>query len=362
MISKSDMVRKIILDKINSGVYAEGDLIPSDNVLPGELGISRSITREAIASLVREGYLYRVQGKGTYVAEKSNASEQRNGSAGDIVLMSRDVLGFEKENYSLGELIRGMHSSNGLSPHPLRVVTFSEDDMPCQILRDAAQKSSVFGVVFFGFDVDADMKSLIRSLNIKAVSIGKPLSGAEIPYVDSDNKKGAYDAIRYLIGLGHKDIAIIDHNAPHQPSYDARCEGYKAAFCEYGLKLKKELFYTGSAPNSESGEKGAKYLLSGAADFSALLVYGDYPLIACMGVLREAGRKIPSNLSVVMYSGFDWVSAALGIEITRVRQSQFKLGKRAIDVLTSLEASESPGAHVVDVSLEFGKSCRQLEN
>lgn len=60
-------LKKSILEKIESGVYAEGMMIESEREMMEKYQFSRITVRKAIDELVNEGYLYRVQGKGTFV-------------------------------------------------------------------------------------------------------------------------------------------------------------------------------------------------------------------------------------------------------------------------------------------------------
>lgn len=53
---------------IEKGDYRPGDRIPSEHELMKRFGVSRSTIRQAISELVLEGWLFRVQGSGTYVA------------------------------------------------------------------------------------------------------------------------------------------------------------------------------------------------------------------------------------------------------------------------------------------------------
>ncbi|MCI5504773.1 MAG: GntR family transcriptional regulator [Anaerobutyricum sp.] len=63
-------LRDVLVDAIDSGRWGPNDKIPSENELSVTYGLSRMTVRSVITDLVREGLLYRVQGKGTFVAEK----------------------------------------------------------------------------------------------------------------------------------------------------------------------------------------------------------------------------------------------------------------------------------------------------
>jgi len=61
-------LREIIREKITSGHWAEGEVIPSERELGEQYGLSRMTVRQSVMDLVKEGYLYREQGRGTFVA------------------------------------------------------------------------------------------------------------------------------------------------------------------------------------------------------------------------------------------------------------------------------------------------------
>lgn len=63
-------LKKLILDMIYAGELRPGDMLPTEMEISEFLGISRTTARQAIMELVMEGHLYRIKGKGTFVAEK----------------------------------------------------------------------------------------------------------------------------------------------------------------------------------------------------------------------------------------------------------------------------------------------------
>ncbi len=58
---------KAIIQAITTGLLQPNERIPSDRELCEELGMSRMTIRHAMAELVREGWLYSLAGKGTFV-------------------------------------------------------------------------------------------------------------------------------------------------------------------------------------------------------------------------------------------------------------------------------------------------------
>ncbi len=62
-------LRNVIINQINNSVYHPGDLIPSEVELMEKYSVSRTTVRSAIDALVRQGYVYKIHGKGTYLAD-----------------------------------------------------------------------------------------------------------------------------------------------------------------------------------------------------------------------------------------------------------------------------------------------------
>ncbi len=62
-------LKNIILQKIKENVLKPGDMLPTEAEFSEMYDLSRTTIRQAIIELVGEGYLYRVKGKGTFVAK-----------------------------------------------------------------------------------------------------------------------------------------------------------------------------------------------------------------------------------------------------------------------------------------------------
>lgn len=67
--SVTDQVVEYLKENIESGAWAVGEKIPSENQLVAELGVSRSSIRTALQYLIGLGVLKSYQGKGTFLIE-----------------------------------------------------------------------------------------------------------------------------------------------------------------------------------------------------------------------------------------------------------------------------------------------------
>jgi GntR family transcriptional regulator len=71
MVPKYYLVKQKIVEMINNEEIGPDGLVPSERELMGIFGISRITVKKAIDDLVNEGYLYRIQGKGTFVKNET---------------------------------------------------------------------------------------------------------------------------------------------------------------------------------------------------------------------------------------------------------------------------------------------------
>jgi DNA-binding GntR family transcriptional regulator len=65
-------LKEELIKGMKNGKYAPGDAIPSENELAEQYSLSRPTVRQAIGELAKIGYLFKIKGKGTFVADYIN--------------------------------------------------------------------------------------------------------------------------------------------------------------------------------------------------------------------------------------------------------------------------------------------------
>src|SRR5688572_5348453 len=64
------LVKRGLVDLIEAGGMQGGSKMPSEYQLMGKFKVSRITVRRALSDLASEGYIYRLRGKGTFVAHR----------------------------------------------------------------------------------------------------------------------------------------------------------------------------------------------------------------------------------------------------------------------------------------------------
>lgn len=63
----SDRIVKLLLEELRTGRYADSSRLPAEVELAAEMGVSRTVIRDALSEMERAGYIERVRGIGTVV-------------------------------------------------------------------------------------------------------------------------------------------------------------------------------------------------------------------------------------------------------------------------------------------------------
>ena len=119
-------------------------------------------------------------------------------------------------------------------------------------------------------------------------------------YITYSNRDSAADIIRFLIGKGHKHIAVIAGH-PHSYPTAQRLLGIQMAMQQVGLSLPQEYIRYGNW-EYESGMVQTGKLLRLPIRPTAIFAMNDLMAAGCMAVLTSEGLRIPQDIAV---AGFD---------------------------------------------------------
>lgn len=119
-------------------------------------------------------------------------------------------------------------------------------------------------------------------------------------YITYSNRDSAADIIRFLIGKGHKHIAVIAGH-PHSYPTAQRLLGIQMAMQQAGLSLPQEYIRYGNW-EYESGIVQTGELLKLPIRPTAIFAMNDLMAAGCMAVLTSEGLRIPQDIAV---AGFD---------------------------------------------------------
>ncbi len=145
-----------------------------------------------------------------------------------------------------------------------------------------------------------------------------------------DDVTAAREIAQYVIGLGHRDIAIIKGDPTHAAT-EARLLGYTQALHAAGVPIRLD-WIEGGMFTRASGEAAGRRLLSQQDRPTAILAQNDDMAVGALMAARVLGLRVPEDVSIV---GFDdsEVAQISWPRITTVRQPVFEMAVAATDMV-----------------------------
>jgi LacI family transcriptional regulator len=204
----------------------------------------------------------------------------------------------------------------------------------------------VEGVLFLrqGSLNELEFHSELVSSGVPVVITGYHRENSRISAADVDNLEGGRKAAECLLQHGHRRIACITGPLSAQSAID-RLAGYRAALEATGIPFDAELVAEGNY-NHHSGYLAMKKLLETGARFSGAFCHNDRMAIGALSALREAGLRIPEDVSVVGYDDCPEAEFA-DPPLTTMRQNMVEMGSTAAELL--IQQVENPGGPVQQV-------------
>jgi LacI family repressor for deo operon, udp, cdd, tsx, nupC, and nupG len=184
---------------------------------------------------------------------------------------------------------------------------------------------------------DADVPPIVNACEV--------IKAGRYPTISLDNVAAAKAMTDHLIALGHRRIGLIK-GSKNSPLTLDRLAGYEAALREAGIAFDEALICHGNF-SLEAGFAGAQKMLGLAERPSALFCENDEMAIGALKRIRQAGLRVPEDISVV---GFDDIPMAAYCDppLTTISQPAEAFGAKAVEMLIALiEKQPLTERHVV---------------
>ena len=233
----------------------------------------------------------------------------------------------------------------------------NEIDVALQIAREKKLR----GVVFLGGNFSHSGEEFGR-LKIPYVlsTINSGEGNNRIASVSVDDFKESYKMTDYLLGLGHKRIAIITARKEDESIGKLRLLGYQKALFDHGIPFDEELVCYMKMHvdrySYRSGYKITKELLSRKTPFTALYATSDTLAVGAIRALFEAGIHVPDDCSVAGFDGMEAGEFCIP-GITTIRQPAKEIARATADLLFSMiDKKEEPKRVIFDGELIIRES------
>lgn len=377
-----------IKEKIVSGELESGDQVPTEAELSKQYGVSRITSKRALTELENASLIYRVQGRGSFVRDRSAASGYglgdsqaggngrhaiglsgnghggSHGGAGNSVLL---ILPFA-HNPGLGDYEKGISDYLATAGYMLNIQ--SNSIVGQRKLLENALNGPYSGLLYYPVDSHSDL-GILYQYHLKqfpVIIMDKCIEGIPFPSVVSDNFGGGYQATGHLIQNNHRKIAFIS-SLKVETSYTIRERylGYLKAIFDHNLMDRgvadlTEHYLTHDVDlGKERYVKLIRSLLEQGV--TAIVAENDLSAIEFIGAAKEMGLSVPDDFSII---GFDNIQLAGLIEpkLTTISQNFERMGYLAAEMLVQrIRNPRQPQEPVVvPVTLAERQTVKTLQN
>lgn len=199
---------------------------------------------------------------------------------------------------------------------------------------------------------DDEFIKMIISKEIPVVVINRVIFQDNIYNILSNDTKGAYEAVSYLIENHHRDIALIEGNKDFESTIYRR-RGYVRALEDNNIIVNPEYIVSGSY-NLKSGYENMNKLLSLGNRPTAVFCANDDIAIGAMKAVLANGLSIPEDVSIIGFDNSkfcDYVVPAL----TSVNKNSNEISKRGAEKLLEIMADSKSKVDKIYIDAEVIK-------
>lgn len=202
-----------------------------------------------------------------------------------------------------------------------------------QYLRGLTSAGRIDGLLVISLPLSDDIASRLIASTIPVVVVDAHTPAVEgLPHVIGDDVLGGVLATQHLLAIGHRRIAYIGDAFENPFGFTSsrhRYLGFEAALRRAGLEPDPRLVALGDHGRYQARELAARMLVVPDRP-TAIFAASDMQALGAMTAAREAGLRIPEDLSVV---GYDDLEIADYVGLTTVHQRLFESGRAGAEML-----------------------------
>ncbi len=381
-----EQIYEYVLNEVKEGRLRPGDRVSSEKELADQFGVSRITSKSALEKLAQSGVVLRIKGKGTYVAEGSDApdgdsheSVPANGIPeeaipGSAAIAAKRLFGLIlpdfSESFGLGLVYAIEERCSELGMRLLLKRSYGRQDEEESAI-DIFMELGVDGLIIFPVHGEHYNTGLLRLVlnRFPVVLIDRYLKGIPACSVYTDNRQAAQELTSHLFQQGHKRIAFMSPPTEHTSTIEDRLNGFMDAYLANGLLLNPQYLVTqlrSTLPTSSfnmvhirADEDIIREFTQEHPEVTAF-VASEYNLALLLWeTLTKMGRRLPDDYSVAC---FDSTPHVFDVPLfTHIAQDENMIGRTAVDILMSqVEGEEPPLYHTVQFQMVQGRSIKKF--
>lgn len=318
-------------------------------VLNNHPDVSRSVREKVSSTVERLGYI-------------------PNNSARDLVRTRSDNIGVivrGQDNLFFSAMVKTISREIESRGYTMVLHFIGSDDDEVMAGAILEREKKLRGLIFLGGRFDYSAETLapvgVPFVCCTYTNCFGTLDEKDYSSVSIDDYMTAYRAVRTLIDLGHKRIAVVAPATDDRSISELRYKGYRAALEDGGLDFDPELLVeTEGFFEMPKAYEGTVKLAERGTEFTAVFALSDTTALAAMKALEDCGRKVPEDCSVIGIDGLT-VSEYSNPTLTTMVQPVEEMGRQSVSILTGMIEQRQQCCHLrLEACLRPGGSVKKI--
>ena len=318
--------------------------------------ISRVLNNQShVSDQAREIILKAAEESGFHL--NANAKQLKQQHSNSILVICKG-----RQNELFDTLLVALQTWMAHSRYPLLVDYIDESENTVQRALRLCPEKKPLGIIFLGGNRE-DFLQDFHKITIPCVLVTGTAANLPFPNLSSvtiDDMLAGRMAIDHLVELGHQKIVIVGGNREHSDITRLRYQGCQQSFDAHGITFREEQDYVTARYTYRDAYQATAELLQRNQDFTALFAMSDVMAIGAIRALRDAGQRVPEDVSVLGFDGLEIGEYTLPRLSTMV-QSVDVLADRSLQLLRDSVLDHAASQHeVVPVMLAQRESTRKI--
>ena len=257
------------------------------------------------------------------------------------------------------EQMQGMLTEKGLDCL-IYYINEKENEVETAVRLCAERRPA--GIMFLGCNLQyfRDRFSAITIPCVLVTTSGQSLGFPNLSSVCINDTEASKAVIRRLIENGHTQIGILGGFLEHSKVAYTRFNGCMESFEAYNVPFDTEKQYMESYFNMADSYSSMQLLLQKMPKITAVFAMSDVMAIGAIRAIKDSGKKVPDDISVVGFDGLE-LAEYLYPKLTTIRQNRERIAQRSVEILLDCIDNGSKAVHeTVPFSIIVGESTRKL--
>ncbi|TVR04416.1 MAG: LacI family transcriptional regulator [Spirochaetaceae bacterium] len=237
--------------------------------------------------------------------------------------------------------------THGARTHNLTIEISTFNAAPIdEVIESLRSSNDLQGAIVLGTELSRDDVCAFRAVPIPLLFLDTFIDFIAFDFVDMNNTDSVYRAIEHFVERGHTEIGMV-RSSVQTRNFQLRYTGFIQTMKALSCPIHERCIFDCDSTYDGAYEDMRTTIRSGARLPSALFCTNDIIAYGVMKAIREAGYRIPDDVSII---GFDDLpsSALMDPPLTTIAVSKWEIGNAAVNRLTQRMLNrDSPAVKIV---------------